>query len=146
MKNFKNFTGKYGVNTTTNFELINWAKNLNIKPFFCLMRDEIYELKKHKEFFAIVNIHKSNQKGVHWSCVHRNSLGNIFYFDSYGLDPTQEILNLRRSVILCNTFQLQKQGEVWCGQMSLYVLWLLSKGYQFEDIVLNLKKELNTSA
>ena len=145
---FKSFTDKYGDDTSTNFQLINWARHLNIKPFYCLMRDEISELKNKKKYFAIVNIHKSNEAGVHWSFLHKNELGNRFFFDSYGIDPVQEIIDLRDSSeiekpILCNTFQLQNQGKRFYGQMCLYVLWLLSKNYQFEDVILSLKNELS---
>jgi len=141
---FSTFIDKYGTDTSTNFQLINWARQLNIKPFYCLMRDEISEeLKNKNEYFAIVNIHKSNQNGVHWSALCKKD-NHFYFFDSYGLDPINEIINLKDVSdipMLCSTFIFQTENDSYCGQISLYVLYLLSKNYQFEDIILCLKKE-----
>ena len=57
LNNFVDFTKKYGVDTTTNFQLIKWAKELNIKHFYCLMRDEIKVLKNKKQYYCICNLH-----------------------------------------------------------------------------------------
>ncbi|ESO91822.1 hypothetical protein LOTGIDRAFT_163184 [Lottia gigantea] len=43
------FLDKYGKDTTTNFQLVKWAKELNVSPFYYCMRDEIDELKYKKE-------------------------------------------------------------------------------------------------
>ncbi|ESO93291.1 hypothetical protein LOTGIDRAFT_161857 [Lottia gigantea] len=42
------FLDKYGKDTTTNFQLVKWAKELNVSPFYYCMRDEIDELKYKK--------------------------------------------------------------------------------------------------
>ena len=39
--NIKEFLNRYGVDTTTNFQLLHWAKQLGLKNFHVLMRDEI---------------------------------------------------------------------------------------------------------
>lgn len=144
--NFNEFTKKYGSDTTTNFQLIKWAKELKLKPFYYCMRDEIISKLNTKigKYFAIVNIHTSDQSGIHHSAIYKNSLGEIFFFDSYGLNPTAEIILLNRSGnILSSTFQIQKPETKWCGQLSLWVLYQLSlNSISFEDIVLNLKKEV----
>ena len=136
--NIKNFTNRYGESKTTNFQLIKWAKELQIKPFYYCMRDEIIPTLKNKtKYYAIVNIHTSQQRGVHHSALYRNN-EQMYFFDSYGLDPTKEIIDLKMSDLICSTFQIQQLGESNCGQLSLYVLYKLSKGEQFEDIILNL--------
>ncbi|ESP04510.1 hypothetical protein LOTGIDRAFT_170756 [Lottia gigantea] len=43
------FLDKYGTDTTTNFQLMRWANELNISPFYYCMRDEINNLKYKKE-------------------------------------------------------------------------------------------------
>ncbi|ESP01357.1 hypothetical protein LOTGIDRAFT_157535 [Lottia gigantea] len=43
------FLNKYGTDTTTNFQLMRWANELNISPFYYCMRDEINDLKYKKE-------------------------------------------------------------------------------------------------
>ncbi|ESO95969.1 hypothetical protein LOTGIDRAFT_174990 [Lottia gigantea] len=42
------FLDKYGKDTTTNFQLVKWAKEWNVSPFYYCMRDEIDELKYMK--------------------------------------------------------------------------------------------------
>lgn len=137
-KSWDDFVKTYGEDTTTNFQLIKWAKELKIKPFYYCMRDEITRTLNNKNtYYAIVNIHKSDQKGVHHSALYTEP-ENIYFFDSYGLDPTNEIKQLTTSGIKCSTFAIQKPGEKHCGQLSLYVLWRLSDGSRFEDIILSL--------
>ena len=81
MINFEEFMKRYGQNTTTNFQLMNWAKELNLKPFFYCMRDEIHSLKNHKgKYYAITNIHTSDQRGVHHSALYKDSLGESIFF------------------------------------------------------------------
>ncbi|ESO95925.1 hypothetical protein LOTGIDRAFT_175034 [Lottia gigantea] len=43
------FLDKYGTDTTTNFQLMRWANELNISPFYYCMRDEINDLKYMKD-------------------------------------------------------------------------------------------------
>ena len=136
MITFEEFLQKYGTDTTTNFQLIRWAKELNIKPFYYCMRDEISSLKNKTKFYAITNIHTSDQKGVHHSALFKGD--SMYFFDSYGLDPTKEIIDLNYGPIKCSTFQIQKPGDKFCGQLSLWVLYQLSLGKPFEQIVLNL--------
>jgi hypothetical protein len=40
------FLNKYGTDSTSNFDLMRWAKELNIKPFKVLMRNELKSLRK----------------------------------------------------------------------------------------------------
>ncbi|ESO94023.1 hypothetical protein LOTGIDRAFT_153504 [Lottia gigantea] len=43
------FLDKYGTDTTTNFQFMRWANELNISPFYYCMRDEINDLKYKKD-------------------------------------------------------------------------------------------------
>ena len=57
------------------------------------MRDEINQLPRNKfPLNVIVNIHTSKERGVHWSALYINK-DIVFFFDSYALVPTQEILD-----------------------------------------------------
>ncbi|ESO88579.1 hypothetical protein LOTGIDRAFT_165362 [Lottia gigantea] len=46
-------------------------------------------------------------------------------------------MNLTNQPIKCSTFQIQIPGQKFCGQLSLWVLYQLSLGNQFEDIILD---------
>lgn len=142
--NINNFVDRYGIDTTNNFQLRDWAKQLKIKPFYYCMRDEILPtLSNLDSYYAIVNIHNSNQKGIHHSAVYKNEKGNpIYFFDSYGNPPSDEIINLIdhefSSCVTYSTFKIQKPNEKWCGQLSIWFLYQLSLGVQYENIVLDL--------
>ncbi len=124
------FFKRFGKDTTNNIQLINFAKQLKLKPFKVLMRNELKKAKPGD--YIITNIHESDEPGIHWNCFHKN-----FFFDSYGLPPCKEIKQLLKNGIY-SEFNIQEFNQKFCGVMSLYVLYMLSKGYKFEDIVLYL--------
>ena len=137
--NIKEFLNRYGVDTTTNFQLLHWAKQLGLKNFHVLMRDEIREAIFTKlPVNIIINIDPKKDGGVHWSCFHITADGKKYWFDSYGLPPLKEIINKFRrktksvpadakSPIMAADFQIQDFGMKYCGQLALYVLYRLSK-------------------
>ena len=121
------------------FQLKKWGKELGLKNFYVLMRDEIKQLKERKQFSCIYNIHESNEKGIHWDCIFK--INNFCYcFSSYGLPPIKEILNICEHGIY-STFKLQELGEKICGQMCLYFLFELNKNSSegnYKSIILKL--------
>ena len=85
--NWDKFKQKFGVNTTSNLDLIKYAGMLKLKPFKCIMRDEIESLKPNlKKQYIIVNIQRSDQEGAHWSAIYTNN-DVLYFFDSYALPP-----------------------------------------------------------
>ena len=87
----KDFFDKYGTDATTNFELMNIAKNLGIKNFYYVMRDEVKDLPKNKKPLNVMtNIHTSKENGVHHFSFYVSDKAKYF-FDSYGLKPTKEV-------------------------------------------------------
>jgi len=135
------FFKRYGTDTTTNFQLMKWAKELKITNFHVLMRDEIKIIKKKSSCSAICNLHTKEQDGVHWSCLYKTPEIS-YYFGSYGLIPTKEVEAVLSKPYIYSTFQLQT-NEKFCGVLCLYVLYELSNGGQFEDIVLDIYDSLN---
>ena len=142
--NLKNSFKLYGKNSTTNFELEHYAKELKIPNFHCLMRDELSsELLNKKPLNIIINLHTSNQKGVHWSGIFVEG-NNSFFFDSYGLDPTKEVIEFLKPIKnkICSTFKLQNETDEYCGILSLYVLYELTNNKNFYNIIFSIKKEI----
>ena len=137
--NIKEFLNHYGVNTTNNFQLLHWAKQLKIKNFHVLMRDEIKDFNLKKlPLNLIVNIDPKKEGGVHWSCFHIAKDGKKYWFDSYGLPPLKEIIDKFKSPILAADFQIQDFGMKYCGQLALYILYKLSNKDDFIKSVLDL--------
>ena len=103
------------------------------------MRDELQLIKNKPTVNFITNLHTTDEKGVHWSAGIFNKNRDNYYFDSYGLPPTNEVKKLLGNGTY-NTFQIQKPGTTYCGQLCLYVLFKLQKGVPFLDIMLELNE------
>lgn len=138
------FLDKYGSDTTTNFQLLRWAKQLDIPNFTVLMRNELKKLHKLKTLpiFIICNYHTTEQSGVHWTAMYKNK-DNAFFFDSYGIQPFQEAIDFLENFTY-SSFKIQPEGSKICGQISLYILLKLSKGCDFCTTVLELNDYFNS--
>ena len=139
--NLPDFLKRYGQNTTSNFQLTKYARELKIPNFHICMRDEIAGLPRTTfPLNVITNIHTSAERGVHWSAFYISKTC-AYFFDSYGLPPTQEIIDfIKAADRTCNSLQVQDFNTTHCGQLSLYVLYRLSKGDRFEDVIISLLK------
>jgi hypothetical protein len=100
------------------------------------MRDTLPNKIKAKEC-GIVNLDSIKNEGTHWVRYYKDK-NKKYYFDSFGLDPPNEIQDYLGEdiLILLSTFQIQELG--YCGHLRLYVLYKLNKGETFLDIILNL--------
>ena len=146
--NLQAFYKRYGRDTTTNFQLIKYAKELKIPNFHVCMRDEVKQLPRDKcPLNVITNIHTSDERGVHWSALHVSKgkgpptgCSVAYFFDSFGLPPTQEIINFLSKVAdrTCNTLQVQESNTSYCGQLCLFVLYRFTSGSPFEDVIISL--------
>src|SRR6266853_3192474 len=132
----------------SNFNIIDYMKQLKVKYFRgCYMRDTLPKKIKTNEC-GVVNLQPDKDQGSHWCCYYKNGK-NKYYFDSYGLDPTNEMITYLKSTensspIVCSTFIIQKFGTVICGQLCIYVLFLLDKEHKFLDILLSLMEEIHS--
>ena len=141
--NLTSFVIKYGINSTSNFQLKDFAVdlNLNIKV---LMRHELNKIKSTKKNNIIMNLQTSKDNGSHWVAIHKSCINN-YYFDPYGILPTKEVYNYLDEPFHYNKIQIQQEGMECCGQLSLYVLYKLNTtNDSFADIFLNMKKEIET--
>ena len=132
MKTFKEFIGAYfkDIQPLSNFDIIQICKRLKISNFkSCFMRDEIRNLCGKDECF-ILNTDHSRSQGTHWVGVNiagssdaSGAGSTIYYFDSFGFEPTAEIKHFCKEPRFYNSFEFQKPNEVICGHPSLYFLY-----------------------
>ena len=109
---------------------------LGIKNFYVVMSDEVKELPK-SNFSAILNFQLCSENGSHWvSLYSRNE--NLYYFDSYGT-PVQVIDKYKH--IRAHDYKIQPLNSSMCGQLSLLVIYLLTNGFKYEDVVNSLKND-----
>ena len=142
--NLIEFLFKYGTRSTSNFTLKDILNDLNINGKV-LMRDELNKIKSTKKNNIIMNLETSKDNGSHWVCIFKSCVNN-YYFDPYGVLPTKEVyVFLKDQSFHYNKIQIQQEGMECCGQLSLYVLYKLNTtNDSFEDIILNMKKEIDS--
>ena len=124
MSSFEEFVGALfkDIQPLSNFEIIRLCKKLKISNFEdCFMRDEIKSFCGSDECF-ILNTDESSSSGTHWVTVNING-GTTYYFDSFGLEPTEEIKRYCNEPRFYNSFEFQEPNEVICGHLCLYFLY-----------------------
>ena len=130
----KKFFHVFGEDTTTNFDLLKYAKILRLKDFYVKMTDEINDLPENN-FSAILNLQLTSQKGSHWVALYKKEGSDrLLYFDSYGLPVQKEVIE-KYIKIRTADYQFQKMGETFCGQISLLFIYLLNNGYDYINII-----------
>ena len=139
MLTLEQFLYKFGEDTTSNFDLLRWAKQLGIKNFHYAMRDEMKNLKKIKKMpiFIIANYETSKEDGSHHIALYKD-IDCEYYFNSFGTQPFKEAIDFLGPHYVYSTFQIQKMTQKCCGQLSLYFLYCLHNGRDYYDIVLNM--------
>ena len=121
----------------TNFELLAAVKKLKIPNFRgVFMRNDLPRRPLKRES-GILNLGDTSTNGTHWVCWSKNNNKNNdndndnFYFDSFGVQPPNELIEYFSSPILYNTERVQPDGEAICGHLCLFVLSRLSRGERF---------------
>ena len=111
--------------------------NLNNKFGGVYSRDTLPKSIKSK--FYIVNLDESSNEGTHWVCVYNCDHQVCYYFDSFGVDPSDEILKFMKQSkkkILMSTYRIQELGSIMCGYYCIYICDQLLKNVTFYDILL----------
>jgi hypothetical protein len=123
---------------TTNIQLENEARRLKFTNFRgVITRDEINKLTPLEQECGILGSKTTRENNMHWTCWWKNG-EHKYCFDSFGLQPTKEIVKYLKSPIVYSTFQIQQFNESNCGEWCIYVLNRLNRGDEYTDIILNL--------
>ena len=118
----------------SNLELLEAARKLKIPNFRGVsLRDALPTTPKKKEC-GILNLDDTTGSGTHWVAWYKNGTEKK-YFDSYGLQPPNELVDYLHSPILYNTERVQPNDQVFCGHLCLYVLKQLGGGQHLQDII-----------
>ena len=122
---------------TTDKFLESEAKRLKLKNFRGVFMSDELPKKPLKNECGIVNLESSKLEGSHWCCWWKHG-EDKYYFDSYGILPSKQIVKYLKSPINYSTFQLQTFNDSTCGEWCLYMLNELNKGNDYKDIILKL--------
>lgn len=118
----------------SNIELIDAARELKIPNFRgVFLRDTLPKMANKKEC-GILNLDSSDGGGTHWVAWFKDGKDK-YYFDSYGLQPPNELISYLMRGILYNTEQVQQADQVFCGHLCLYILNEMSAGKKLQDII-----------
>jgi hypothetical protein len=118
----------------TNIQIINTVNQLEIPHFrgvFC--RNELPH-KANVNECGIINLDDSRGMGTHWCCWFKRGRCK-YYFNSYGLQPPNEIVQYLQTGILYSTDRIQPDGTAICGHLCIYVLNRLSHGEDMKLII-----------
>ena len=118
----------------SNIELLEAVRKLKIPNFRGVSLRDILPKKPKKKECGILNLDDTTGSGTHWVAWYKNGTEKK-YFDSYGLQPPNELIDYLHSPILYNTEQIQPKDQVFCGHLCLYVLKHLGEGQNLQDII-----------
>ena len=76
-----------------------------------------------KTGWYIVNLDDHNFSGTHWVCFYYDEKnGNIYYFDSFGFGPPNEIMQKCKNMLYYNNKQIQHLSSSSCGFYCLALI------------------------
>lgn len=88
---------------------------------------------------SVVNLDDSEGNGTHFVCyVNLPNHKHVYYFDSFGVLPPQEIVKYLKSSgksLLYNSSQYQPIESVLCGWYCCHVLIEMHNGSKFYDVL-----------
>lgn len=118
----------------TNFELTDAIEKLRISSFRgVFMRNKLPQKPRNREC-GILNLDGAPGRGTHWVAWYTKNNYKL-YFDSFGVQPPNELIDYLHSPIFYNTERVQPDGEVICGHLCLYVLSKLSGRKNLQEII-----------
>jgi len=122
---------------TTNIELLDIIKKLNIGNFRGIYCSDELTFSKTENECMIINFDTSFSNGTHWvACYVRDNVN--YYFDSYGSPIPKFIKKYLNGPIYTHDFQLQsfnKEDNELCGQYCIIFLYLMDKGFSYQNVV-----------
>ena len=96
------------------------------------MRDTLPQKIRQGEC-VIVNLDSIKGPGTQYDCYYKDN-DKYYVFDSFGLDPSEEITKYLSKHLLYNFTEIQERDQIIRGHCSLFVLRSLSEGHSFQRI------------
>lgn len=92
----------------------------------------------------IANLDPHMLPGSHWVAIYFYNSKKVYYFDSYGLPPSNKnilrFLKKNARVIFYNKICFQEKFTTTCGHFCLYFLFKCARHLKLRDLCLNNKK------
>lgn len=86
----------------------------------------------------VINLSPSSQPGSHWISLHIDEKGSAFYFDSFGMPPSNpdilRFIKMHSNKLIFNQKQLQHLSSIKCGRFACVFVISLLRGNGFKQI------------
>lgn len=107
-------------------ELNSLAHQLKIPHYLgAVSRNKMRGKPRNKESYILNTEHSTKGNGEHWVAVIKDH-DEVYYFNSYGTGPVNDVTERYKDYDIDHneySFQGKKNGSVYCGMISLYVLF-----------------------
>ena len=120
------------------------VKRLEIPNYLgTIMADEVDGFKPDNDVCAVINLEPKSMQGSHWTAF--ATIGpKSYYFDSYATSPPQNLIKYLKTsndyennnpTIYCNALVVQHPENSNCGALSIFVLYYLTRGIDYDHIL-----------
>ena len=113
----------------SNWDILDFCKKQKIRlDGGVVMKDQLGTKKKN---YTIINLESSSMgNGTHWTCLMHQKAG-WFFFDSYGVPPSQEIIKYVNQFadepFAYNSYQIQHYDSTFCGWYCLGLICFVNQ-------------------
>ena len=105
-------------------------------------RDELPDLMHMQRPFPLVfNTDPHDKLGQHWLAIYGPSDGTLECFDSFGMPPSYYGFS---TSLVYSCINLQSLSSALCGNYAIYFIYLRSRNFTFNKIILFLKSFSNS--
>ena len=121
-------------------DILYYAEKLQIPNFIGVFMSDELPTSSLQEESGVLNLQNHTNIGSHW-IAWRKSENNAWYFDSYSEPPDSGLkAHLGKIEIKQSAITVQKDTTKECGSQCLFVLYYLSRGCNFSDILYTLQQ------
>ena len=126
----------------SNVDIDSYYKN-NPRYGGCFSKDDIIHANPKSNKFYVLNLDSRDGQGSHWVCLYNCDKKYVYYFDSFGVAPAEQVVSFCRKtgtvlapkIPLRNIADIQTLNSSACGYYCIYCLDHLLKGESFLDVV-----------
>ena len=123
--NIKDFVKKYNLKSNT----MNQSELQRVYNYPIYPRDS--QLYSDRGF---VNLDNGSIGGSHWTCFIIKD-NKSFYFDSFGLNPDEFLINQLPKPIIYHNYKIQDRNSRLCGTYCLYFFYLIERLNYYDAIL-----------
>ena len=127
------------VDTLYSDDILHYAEKLQIPNFIGVFMSDELPANALREESGVLNLQRHTELGSHWTCW-KKTKNDAWYFDSYGEPPDSGLKAHLGTKIKQSAITVQKDTSKECGSLCLFVLYYLSRGVDFSDILYTLQK------